>query len=840
MFEEPANLSSDLEWMLQSTQVSEALIISALVREYYSPVYHLTYSLLGYPEAAHEAVQRSLLAVMANRHRFSAGLSLKTWIYRHAILVCRGIRWQFWKRRPKAQLPLSQLLFDHQPEHETHADRLVWSCVDRLAPSKRIVALLRYVYRFSLEEIAQSLSISNTLVELRLADARNQLNQRLSKHLCALGASSLERRPAPAGLLHRQARGLAARTIDGNLGEREQARLELHLQSCVACKEYLSQLKMLEEVLEQSLSLRYRAALETNFNLEELSAGLLARLSQRQTRRRTASAVQQTLIVAAILILVLAAGFFANQIALPKGTPQAVLQTVIVTRVVPPAATPQPGQYGSYQAAPLRPDSDASGIRHRIAESRSYWSSLWLEGRVIYYGPPGYIGPPQVFRNQVWVKQPGQNDFTELKVVLAGKEGGDPQYVSITNQEGIYQIELPSRLSYYTKKTPSVPESTNTRLGLQASLYQYDFNPVMNGEAISKLFSSTDLLFPDSDMHIIRAENVLNRRALVVEVVQKSGERDLLWVDELSGIVLRWQRYIRRNTDIITEEYMLTSLIVNAEFPELPVKAPYLWLQSFRWDSTWKPKTAVESSAVPNYLQAPGREYLFQVFPPSDFDPSKTDLAFQWPMTATFTDTTNISSSIFANGLYLGQAVIGNPWKMLCERSPDGSKLAFYSEFGGVSPFTLERRLVWLDLRNLDRSHLLLSEGSTVVSTFAFSHDSRYLAFWGCGGNDQNCGVYITDLKTQKNRKLINNDVAPNHLIWSPDSTLVGMTQPGNFNQPVQDSLLVVRASNGGTVYKGTASIVDGTLIMPGEKGVYWGIAFPPAQTGLEGCVSPP
>ncbi len=841
MFDEPTNLSSDLEWMLESTQVNAALVIGALVREYYSPVYHLAYSLLGNKAEANDAVQRTLLAVMANRHRFTAGLSLKIWIYRHAVMVCKGIKRQFWKRRLKAQIPLSQLLVAHNIERETQADRLIWSCVDHLAPSERVVALLRYVYSFNPKEIAQALGTSNRVAELRLADTRYRLNRRLSKHLCRLGACSLEKKHSPTGLAHRQARRLMSRYISGNSSERERARLERHLQLCPFCLEYLDRLKILEDILEQSLSLRYRAALETKFNFEELSAGLLARMNRQQTRQRAAGTVQQTLIGAAILILVVAAGLFANQIALPKVAPQSKVQTVIVTRVVHHPVTPQPEQFGSYLAAPLKPNSDANEIRFRMAESRSYWSSLWLEGRIIFYGPPGYIGPPQVFRNQVWVQQTGSNSSGDEKVILAGQEGSDPQYVSFINQEGTYQIELPRGLSYFTHNPSSVPNSDNTLYGAQESLDKYDFSQVMNGEAISKLFSSTELLFPGSDMHIIHTENILNRRALAVEVLQKSGERDLLWVDGLSGIVLRWQRFIRKDTDLITEEYLVTSLVVNADFPEAPANAPYLWLESFRWDNTWKPKAAGDDAALANDIFALGREPLFQVSPPSDFDPAKTDLAFQWPMTATFTGTTTISGSIFANGLYLGEADIGNPWRMVCERSPDGSKLALYSESGDQVNYSLERQLFWLDLRNLDRSHQPLPEGSTVGNMFAFSPDSRSLAFWGCGGNDQNCGIYLTDLRTQKNRKLETNASAPFYLIWSPDSTLVAAIRPDQrYSQSSKENLLVLRAGTGGVVYNGVASIIDDTLVLPGEKGVYWGIPYPPAKTGLEGCVSPP
>jgi hypothetical protein len=192
---------------------------------------------------------------------------------------------------------------------------------------------------------------------------------------------------------------------------------------------------------------------------------------------------------------------------------------------------------------------------------------------------------------------------------------------------------------------------------------------------------------------------------------------------------------------------------------------------------------------------------------------------------------------------------------MVCERSPDGSKLAFYTESGDEVSYSLVRRLFWLDLHNLDRSHQPLPLGSTVANAFAFSPDSHSLAFWGCSGNDQNCGIYLTDLNTQKNRKLFVNDLAPTYLLWSPDSSLVALIQPEVPNQvlidqplavrtsnggDVYNQLLVLRASNGGVVYKGNAGVVDDTLVLPGEKGVYWAIPYPPVKTGLEGCVSPP
>ena len=60
MCEEPPELVSDLEWMLQSNQASREMLLETLAREHYAPLYHLALSLLVDPKAARQTTAAAL------------------------------------------------------------------------------------------------------------------------------------------------------------------------------------------------------------------------------------------------------------------------------------------------------------------------------------------------------------------------------------------------------------------------------------------------------------------------------------------------------------------------------------------------------------------------------------------------------------------------------------------------------------------------------------------------------------------------------------------------------------------------------------------------------------
>lgn len=79
MFDEPGELASDLEWLLQSGQADEETIAINLARQCYSRVYRQALEKLEYPETARRAA-REVFLIAATRARNYAAQGVETWL----------------------------------------------------------------------------------------------------------------------------------------------------------------------------------------------------------------------------------------------------------------------------------------------------------------------------------------------------------------------------------------------------------------------------------------------------------------------------------------------------------------------------------------------------------------------------------------------------------------------------------------------------------------------------------------------------------------------------------------------------------------------------------------
>lgn len=89
MFDEPTDLSPDLEWMLQSDQVDDETIAEALARQYYQRIYYLALTCLTYPREARRAAQETFVRATLGVKQYQGDKAIYTWLVDIANEICQ-------------------------------------------------------------------------------------------------------------------------------------------------------------------------------------------------------------------------------------------------------------------------------------------------------------------------------------------------------------------------------------------------------------------------------------------------------------------------------------------------------------------------------------------------------------------------------------------------------------------------------------------------------------------------------------------------------------------------------------------------------------------------------
>lgn len=164
----------------------DAQAFETLVGLHERMVFGLSARLLGDPEEARDVSQEVFLQVFRSLRRFQGRSSLRTWIYRIAVNLCRNRR-RFWHRRARYRscglddLSQSEQLRLSEPGGESpyevarrrERSRRVQAALMKLKFDHRLVLLLREAEGLGCEEIAQTLDIATGTVKSRLARARD-------------------------------------------------------------------------------------------------------------------------------------------------------------------------------------------------------------------------------------------------------------------------------------------------------------------------------------------------------------------------------------------------------------------------------------------------------------------------------------------------------------------------------------------------------------------------------------------------------------------------------------------------------------------------------------------
>ena len=208
---------------------------------------------------------------------------------------------------------------------------------------------------------------------------------------------------------------------------------------------------------------------------------------------------------------------------------------------------------------------------------------------------------------------------------------------------------------------------------------------------------------------------------------------------------------------------------------------------------------------------------------PAGFDPSGSALS----MRAVSVDNNRIwYGDIFAGDYLLGRVPFGSEPGSTCDRSPDGSKLAFSFQTSSPDGTVTDMSLRWLSLPDLKTIHQPAPE-LVKIGFLSWSPVEEQLAFFGCQANDTNCGLYLLDPATDTIRLLM----PAVYSIWDPVWKTDGKQLAFVDHLKEGYGLYVVEIATGKVVYQGKFD-ADKWRVPSDSPLVEWGKSFPRSSAG--------
>lgn len=757
MFEEPLELSSDLEWMLQSGQIALPKLVHSLVHETYPSLFQLALFIYQDTNTAHQAVEQTLLNAIENVPLYPGEKSVYQWlidllIRRHQKRNIFRKIYDKWKQVFSAKevetnsahdiaypLPEQNRYPAFSPnELEQIAERLLQKAIKRhhdhrLFGALQVYALLIGV-TFLLIALAKAEGVFNTTAapsnEIRSTETEKQVERTIHViYLTPTPLPSATPTPHPENaILYTVSQGETLRDVAQKIG----------------------------------IDLQLLQAFNVVQPDEPLPEG-------------------HTLVI----------GFGSPPLSLITPTP------------VTPIPLP----------IPLTLHSSQEDIRNRLLNSHRNWHTLWADALTIDYGPSGYVGPATIYRSQVWISQP------LYTLLLCGDASGHPERVSLTVAGRVYDLDIRTGQRSYNR-SGGIFDADLQELLLPDS-YRYP---------------------PESIFEVIGTDYVARRFALIVDhfVIDRtfidSNHSEMKYrlgrygVDVLSGIVLRKQEFDSSNPNLLIKEIVIKELTLDANIPNRLFDPYQPLITQFAMDFRGEPDLSETSSKTTIRSPSPGRAPFPHVTPPPDFDPSLSQLTFQYTHLKDMgASTTRVD--LFAGRLYLGNIPFADPRRINCARSFNGNLIAF-SEWLEQPPYGVSS-VQWFDLRTPTKVHDPQPGLST--SQFAFSPDSQNLALIACD-RASSCGIYTLNLRTDEMHKILPIQHGYG-ITWSPDGTLIAFV--GAIQENAEAGVTIIAAQSGEVVYTGW---FDGftNSPAPGSPTNQWNILFPNQNFGLHACIMPP
>jgi hypothetical protein len=862
MASHPGNGNS-IEWMLHDSQIDNFTLAEALAAEYYPGLHAFVLALnrtpsLPSPNPGLEAIAKAV----SERHRFWNDTTIQAWLYRLA--------YQIHNRNQSAFANFLRLPRFLKPKQNKNS--FPGEDQDYLDPEQHLPLLLIYGHGLDEEEAAYILNLPVLKVRSRLKRARRYLYTAAYPDSLEIHSQYLEMLRPGAG---------AQKSIEAQL------ELDKHLLDCTGCQMYRDKLP----ALERSWKDEYRPV-PLPFDQIHKAKGEIQALIAHQNQRRNLLLLPLKEI-SVVLVVLLALVYLGRQQGAFEAYDARPTTTLVPTSTAVPTLTPFPTRTpaprpvelagiegedyfyfdtwttegdtwesiaakaglrvdlvrylnpsipdslinstrillvglrssGLFQTAsvpstplrlePLTASSPAIEVLERARQSYQHWSSLWMDQLFISHGPPGYSGPAlNAYQIEVYASQPDQ--WISIQKEL---ENGF-SYISYGVGDWLFGPKTgPGRLS-----------GTWTPGGFQGA---------------ASPFNETRLRTEYAYQNTGEGE-IAGRRAILLDAFSAGARQQRLWIDALTGLLLKQEVYGGPDEEIIVYSWAARAVRYDIPFPPdffyPPSRALTEYLEG--WKITGDPVMGANGEIF-SLRAAPAEK----IPPPPGFDISTSPLLMQFPdrpggeegipapdkplilfdfppeSNVTGKDTPTGRIQIFSGDYHLGELELESPRFSDCQRASNGMLVALLT-----SRDRSRSELSWFDLSDLElHSVTELAGGSR---EFAFSPDSQRLAFANCRIS---CGLSVLDLGTGRTEQ-----VGPAldwifNLEWSPDGEQIAFM---TYRWPQNPRVRVIQVSSGEEVFNGEYSSSSGKMITPGSPTETWSHPYPRSRDVI-GCMLP-
>jgi len=485
-----------------------------------------------------------------------------------------------------------------------------------------------------------------------------------------------------------------------------------------------------------------------------------------------------------------------------------------------PTTHPKPTQVptNSNIAIPT-PTPDISTILNLAKASMTHWESIWADVEVIRYDPSASSAGTQVTRKQVWVGQPYSAR------VISGPVDGEPALT--------------------TTKINNRFTSQNFQNGQTIRTFSSDLITDLD---LQKLFIPQSMLIPGGSYQYVGSDRIATRAVWILDRYDGGDLTDTLAVDMRYGVIVYRREYGGKDRKTILKDTEIKSIVFNP--PVSPsIYEPDMYLgDHYANDFSGTPDIYNVQDALAVWTSPSISSQNGQQPNQPPLNPSISELTFLNP--ASIEATTGLD--LFANGRFLGQLPVGGSSIMTCERSPDGSTIAYNSEGRGA---TGDTALYLAKLSTIQTTYRVMPDGFT-AGDYAFSPDGQRLAFFGCDKAKGFCGLMILDTNTGKVNQMVQLEYA-DYMIWKPDGrylALVGVQDSSALIDQLSTQNLLMNEvqaitqpwhfyvfdiSDGSLVFKQPFqwSLLSAPLDSPTNS---WNVPFKNQPGGIEGCTNPP